>query len=222
MAIGVMICLTAALVLFWAPTPARAHKVNVFAHVEGDRVVVEGFFSGKAKAVNCVVEVIDGQGKKIHEGKTDANGLYSFALRDFPPFEGGLVIALQAGMGHKAEYTLSPSDLGVTGKESRTGGSAAGMDSKSSAEKADKIEVTAALGPGVTAANRALLAQVVAEVVSAKIEPLEKMMANQQKTLMEQKDKGPSFTEIVGGIGWIMGIVGIAAYFMSRRRMEKT
>lgn len=205
--------------VLWIATPVLAHKVNVFAYVEGDRVVVEGYFSGKAKAMNSVVEVLDGKGKKIHEGKTDVNGVYSFALRDLPPFEGGLVIVLQAGMGHKAEYGLSPADLGTETKGSKTGSSSADASPKPAVEKLDKT--AAASGPDMTVANREMMAQIVEKVVSAKIEPLEKMIGNQQKIIMEQKDKGPSLNEIVGGIGWIVGMVGIGAYFMSRRRMEK-
>ena len=47
------------------------------------------------------------------------------------------------------------------------------------------------------------------------------MLGKQQKLLMELKEKSVSLTEIIGGIGWILGIVGVAAYFMSRRNMKK-
>ena len=97
---------------------AQAHKVNVFAYVEGDRVVVEGYFSGNVKAQDCRVEVFDEAGEKIRDGKTDPKGIYSFKLADLPAFAGGLRIVLQAGMGHKAEYTLSGPDIpGAVKKE---------------------------------------------------------------------------------------------------------
>ena len=37
------------------------------------------------------------------------------------------------------------------------------------------------------------------------------MLGKQQKLLMELKEKSISLTEIFGGIGWILGIVGVAA-----------
>ena len=67
-----------------------AHKVNVFAYVEGDKVVVEGYFSGNVKAQDSPVEVLDSDGKKILEGKTDSKGMYSFKLADLPPIKGDI------------------------------------------------------------------------------------------------------------------------------------
>ena len=80
----------AAVTLCMSSSQAYAHKVNVFAYVEGDRVVVEGYFGGNVKAQESPVEIFDESGKKIHEGKTDDKGVYSFKLSDLPPFSGGL------------------------------------------------------------------------------------------------------------------------------------
>ncbi len=77
----VMICMAATLGMILMTMPALAHKVNVFAYVEGDSVVVEGYFGGNVKAQDCPVEVYDEGGKKIHEGKTDKKGIYSFTAR---------------------------------------------------------------------------------------------------------------------------------------------
>jgi nickel transport protein len=106
-------CLTlvAAMAFCLLGSPVQAHKVNVFAYVEGERLVVEGYFGGNVKAQDCVVQVLDATGKKIHEGKTDQNGTYSLELADLPIFSDGLRIVLEAGLGHKAEYTLSGSDI---------------------------------------------------------------------------------------------------------------
>ncbi|MGO9569847.1 MAG: hypothetical protein ACLP5H_20125 [Desulfomonilaceae bacterium] len=39
---------------------------------------------------------------------------------------------------------------------------------------------------------------------------------------MEQKIKGTKVTEVIGGIGWIFGMVSIRSYFTSRKRTEKS
>ena len=80
--------LTTVILLLFSSAPGWAHKVNVFAYVEGDKVVVEGYFSGNIKAQNSAVEVLDSDGKKILEGKTDDKGIYSFKLADLPPLKG--------------------------------------------------------------------------------------------------------------------------------------
>jgi nickel transport protein len=51
-----------------------------------------------------------------------------------------------------------------------------------------------------------------------KIEPVIRMLGQQQKILLEQQDRGPTLSEIVGGIGWILGLVGVTAFFMGRSR----
>jgi nickel transport protein len=36
--------------------------------------------------------------------------------------------------------------------------------------------------------------------------------------LAESRKQGPTVTEIFGGIGYIIGLMGIAAYFKNRRK----
>lgn len=203
--------LTTVTLLLLSSTSGWTHKVNVFAYVEGDTVVVEGYFSGKVKAQNSVVEVLDSDGKKILEGKTDEKGMWRFKLADLPPINGDIKIVLEGGMGHKADFTLSQADL-------------LGSAQKTSVPQ-PKNEETKIAGPHLAAAETsvqvqdpALLKKLVEDALDQKIQPLVKMLANQQKMLMEQKDKGPTMTEIIGGVGWILGIVGVAGYFMGRSR----
>lgn len=51
-----------------------------------------------------------------------------------------------------------------------------------------------------------------------KLAPLIRMQANLQKLMLEDKFSGPKMTDIIGGIGWIMGLFGIAAFFWSFKR----
>ncbi len=189
---------------------AWAHRINVIAMVEGDTIVVEGYLSGGAKVADMPVEVFDASGKKVLEGRTDAKGVYSFKLSDLPNVQGDLRILLRGGMGHEAEYILPASELPGSSlpqaptpppEKKETGASA----KHSRTAEANDLEV---------------VKSAVSQAVEEKIEPLVKMLGNQQKLILEQQIKGPTIAEIVGGIGWILGIVGIAAYFMSRNRKE--
>jgi nickel transport protein len=54
------------------------------------------------------------------------------------------------------------------------------------------------------------------EVVNA---ALDAKLAPIKRAVLEQSEAGPGMREIVGGIGWIFGLVGIAAYFKSRSRV---
>jgi nickel transport protein len=220
MAVAIVVCLVT--------LPAQAHKVNVFAYVEGGQVIVEGYFSGNAKAQDTLVHVMDETGKKLLEGKTDKKGLYSFKLADLPPFSGSLRIVLDAEMGHKAEYTLSASDMpGVGTKDASASGQAPKQESPKQEVPQQELprnqslkEPASAPSPPATASavDQAALTEALGAVLDKKLEPIVKMLGKQEKLLLEEKFGGPKVSDIVGGIGWIMGLVGITAFFLSRNR----
>jgi nickel transport protein len=55
-------------------------------------------------------------------------------------------------------------------------------------------------------------------VLDKKLEPIVRMLGNQEKLLLEEKFSGPKMTDIIGGIGWILGLGGIAAFALSFKR----
>jgi nickel transport protein len=54
-----------------------------------------------------------------------------------------------------------------------------------------------------------------------KLAPLYQKQAKLEKLLLEDKFSGPKMTDIVGGIGWILGLGGIAAFFLSFKRKPR-
>ncbi len=204
-------------------TAVRAHKVNLFAYVEGDRIIVEGYFSGNAKAMNCVVDVLDNTGKKLIEGKTDAQGIYSFKIAELPSITGDLKIVLHAGQGHMTDFTLPAADLPASAKAGAPASASEGTPEPAKSQSAKVEAPRAAETPAVqpVGTDAGALKKILDETLDAKMQPLVKMLGNQQKLLIEQKERGPSMVEIFGGIGWIFGIFGTAAYFAGRNRAEK-
>lgn len=88
-------------------TQAWAHKVNLFAYVEGGTVYTESYFPDGKKVEGGTVEVLDASGKKILEGKTDAQGAFNFPL----PKREDLTFVLDATMGHKNSFILKKSEM---------------------------------------------------------------------------------------------------------------
>jgi nickel transport protein len=84
-----------------------AHKVNIFAYVEGDTVYTESYFSDGTKVKGGIIEVYDSQGKKLLEGKTDKEGYFSFK----PPKKDDLKVVLNASLGHRSSCLLSADEL---------------------------------------------------------------------------------------------------------------
>ncbi|MFC1834811.1 hypothetical protein ACFL2Q_08770 [Thermodesulfobacteriota bacterium] len=192
---------------------AWSHSVKVFAYVEGDKLLVEGYFGRGIKAKECTVEILDHERKRILEGKTDDKGLCYFDLNKVTNASGDVTVVLFAGQGHRAEYKLSAEDLSDSKDEMKkpVTGEVPKIPKKDSAESLLGSKDRAGTESG------AAIAEMVQQAVKKEMAPVLKMLARQQRLLVKQQEKGPGIREIVGGIGWIFGIVGVAAFFMSRK-----
>ena len=100
-----------ALVFMMSSTSALAHKVIVFAWVEQGRIHVEGSFGSDQPAKNCDIKVTGLNKVLVHQGITDAQGRYSFALPK--NLDSDLVIEMNAGPGHLGHWTISKDELGA-------------------------------------------------------------------------------------------------------------
>ena len=178
-----------------------AHKVQMFAYAEGENVIVEGYFADGKKAMKSEVVVYNPSGTELLRGRTDDSGQFTFKA----PEKTDLRIVVDAGMGHKTEYTLPAGELHIEG-----GNKTAGVvTAKKEKTKEDKVSVsqTSRLDD---AQIQAIVEKAVEKSVGEAIKPLVRSF-----TEMQQKN---SLTTIIGGIGYIMGLMGIVLYFKSRRR----
>jgi len=93
--------------ILFAAVAASAHRVNIFAWVEGDTVLVECKYPDGTKVHEGVIRVLDSAGKELLKGKTNDKGEFSFKV----PKIDDLKVVLEAGMGHRAEWPISKQDL---------------------------------------------------------------------------------------------------------------
>lgn len=186
------------LVALLASSLAEAHKVNMFAYVDGDHVFIEGYFSDGNKARNSAVAVYNPAGDKLLEGETGEDGTYSFKI----PGKGPLRVTLNAGMGHKAEYTVSADELaGEVGAEPRGSGETGPASSQS-------VQDVSASPNGQDQGEDDLDLKIRRAVGDA-IKPLMRSMS--------ELEARRGFSDIVGGIGFIVGILGTVFYFKARK-----
>jgi nickel transport protein len=194
--------------LLAAPAPAWAHKVNVFAYVEGKQVVVEGYFADGRKCRDSAVEVLDRQGNKLLEGKTNEEGRFAFST----PVHADLLIRLNASSGHQAEYTVPAEDL-------PGGEPAAPLSRKEAMLPATKPAASAPPEPA-QAEDAALLGR--SDIDAAALEEMiDRAVARQVTPLrraLEEERERRRVVDIIGGIGYIIGLMGLIAYFRSRRK----
>jgi nickel transport protein len=96
-----------------ASSPALAHRVNVFAYVDGGEVVVECSFSKSKRVRHGHIEVRDAvSGETLLQGTTDAEGLFRFPVPEQARTSGaGLRILLQAGEGHQSEWIVDAAEF---------------------------------------------------------------------------------------------------------------
>ena len=204
-----IICISAVLWLVFFTVPALAHKVTIFAWVEGDTVYTQSKFSGGKRAKNSTVVVYDKEGNQLLEGKTDDNGEFSFKV----PKKTDLKVALKASMGHMAEWTIPAEDITTVGLVAKSSPSEKTI--KSTTEKAvpltdtkTDIELPVSTAVGL---SRQEVKTLIDESLDRKLAPITNILA-------DSLDRGPRISEVLGGIGYIFGLVGVALYFATRRK----
>ncbi len=181
---------------------ALAHNVLLTAYVEGNSVFVESGFSDGTSCKNAGIEVFDPSGKKLLEGKTNEQGEFSFK----PSQKTDLKIVLDAGMGHRDEYTVPANEL----QDIVIGNQATGTKDAMPASTTESRKPTG-IAETVAQIDPKEIESIVDRVIQKRLRPLTQLIAKSQcKTKF-------SPTEIFGGIGYILGLMGIAMYFRYRK-----
>ena len=191
-----------------AAASVDAHNVTVFAWVDGDTVHVESKFSGGRRPKGAPIEVYDSSDHLLLTGVTDDNGEFTFTV----PRKTAMKVVLQAGMGHKAEWIIPVEDLQET---DRTAKAVKGPDADNrpapvapaqpSAKADSPVAFAAAGGP-----TEAQIERAVEKALDRKLKPVMKMLS-------ESRPSGPQLRDILGGLGYIIGLVGLSAYLRYRR-----
>ena len=203
--------LSIALWLAFSNAPAWAHKVTIFAWVEGDTVHTQSKFSGGKRAKDSTVVVYDKEGNQLLEGKTNDNGEFSFKI----PKKTDLKVALKASMGHLAEWTIpaeeikavaDPIESGMPepGIQTPTQGGPPSVDAKPSGEPPVKTAV---------GLSREEIKGLIDNSLERKLAPITDMLA-------DSLEREPTVGDVIGGVGYIFGLAGVALYFGNRRKKD--
>lgn len=198
------ICLAMAVTLCLAAV-SSAHKVNVFAYVDGNSVVTDSGYSRSKRVHDGMIEVYDaGSGKMLLSGPTDENGKFDFAIpTEARANRSDLRLLLKAGTGHQAEWTVKYDEFGA----------AKGPFAAEPADHGHMAVAASDAGKSGVAPSPSMDSGEVEAVVRRELEPVKRMLADLSQS-------GPGVTEIVGGIGYILGLFGIVAYMKSRKSGE--
>lgn len=189
------------LALFAAITPAAAHKLKVFATVEGDAVKGYAFFvgGGRAQQVSWVAKGADG--RAVATGATDDEGRFSFAVP--PPPVPDITITVDTHEGHIASATLPATRFEGAAPLAPPAPAAAGAQESN----APSASASPAPAPGLTSQQTAAL---VDAAVQRQIEPLMEQI--------EAMDSRLRFTDVISGLFLILGLAGMGLWASGRRK----
>ena len=184
------------LIIMMVDISVFAHKVNIFAYVEGDKVYTESYFNDGKKCIDSKIEVFDDQANKLLEGLTNEEGMFSFGVPPEDAIDGDLKVVLTASMGHRAEYTIPANELG-------------GGVAESTQEKSEEPIPT--VFPEISSFDLKEIQSLIENTLDEKLKPI-------MREIKKSQEDRISPTEIIGGVGYIIGIFGMIAYFLSRKK----
>ncbi|MBU4473770.1 MAG: hypothetical protein KKC48_00600, partial [Proteobacteria bacterium] len=127
-----------------------------------------------------------------------------------------LRLLLTAGEGHQAKWTIKAEELAAAATlAGTTAGTAAVQPAQSATPAPAQVAPTPTLSMTTGQQDQLTAAPLTAAQADAM---LRRELAPIKQMLAELNQPGPGMTEVVGGIGYILGIFGIAAYMKSRSR----
>lgn len=174
--------------------PALAHKMKIFASATGATILGYAYFNADSRAVQTRVTVLGADGSTVFTGVTDDKG--QFAVQATRRMDHHISVIGEDG--HMATFTVTAAEL---------------PESLPPAEGSGAAPATAAAVPAATAAAAVGsddLRNFIDQSVSRQLRPLrEQIDAYQEKIWLH---------DVIGGIGYIVGVAGLAFGFANRRR----
>ncbi len=234
-------CFAVVMMLAIPARHAQAHKLHVFAAVDGKVLRGETYFRGGGAAAGVAVRVLGPAGQLLGETTTDDQGKFVVPVR----FRCEHRVVVDTGGGHTAEYRIAqeelPADLPPLGKVDTVGGSRAStppadaLPAKSppadrpgnSPGAGNQAAPDTHPGPGSQSAPHGRPEPEDSRPgppsagptgdLGASLEALRTQVVNlrQEFDAFRQEIR---IRDVLGGIGYILGVMGVVLYVVHRRR----
>lgn len=198
----------ASVFLLCSSTAANAHRLNVFAYSQAHEICVETSFQGGQPARGADVRVLTEEGAVFLTAKTEQDGKVCMALPDgFEPAP--LTVIVNAGEGHQNQWKLSKEDFSL------------GADSKTAVSTV-KLEILNKEAETNTASPKIYSQEELDATLKTAREQTEmQVIAPLRKQLAEAQQPKITWRDIVGGLGWCLGLGGLFAWISTRRQKNK-
>ncbi len=202
--------------LSFLPFSAHAHKILVFAYGDGPSITGEVTFSSGRKAREVEITVMDEATKKVlATTKTNDKGEFKFPIpKEAVRKKMNLLVVANVGDGHRGEWHMTPQDYMDSADHVATTGSDAPASTELLHEDSAASPAASAPAPQPSVApavTEKQIEQIVERVMDRKLTPVKHLLA-------QACEPGPSVSDILGGIGYIIGLGGIVAYFKGQKK----
>ncbi len=229
--------LSVLVLLFLCPAPALAHKLNFFIDgIEGATIHGHAYFPDDVPARHSDVIARDASGRELGRTTTDDRGEFALAVREHVD----IYLTVATPDGHVCTHTIHASDLPeglpmnapVTANDTKVvplptdraaaPATATGKENDLAAMMNGPMAARdAKVAPPVTDHAAAPAATTDPEKDLATIESQLVELTTQFKLLRRQvadSDEGLRLRDFLGGVGFILGLFGVAFYMKARRR----
>lgn len=175
---------------------ASAHKLRAFAYAEGAAINGSVYFSGHSPAQGAHIRVVDPAGVIVAETTSDAQGRFRAVAHERVDHR----IVVDAGDGHHAEYTVAAAELPTSLPAPAVGSAvSAATAGPSRSNGGDVLPRTS---------NEALEAMI-ERAVARQVGPVREQLVSYEDEVR--------WRDVLGGLGYILGITGLAVWLRSGR-----
>ena len=177
---------------------ALAHRLNLFAYAEDATIVGSAYFSGGGAPAGAAVTAYGPDGAVLGQTTTDREGAFTLDATVRTDHR----ITVETADGHAAEFLVTAAEL-----PARLPPGEAVAPADAAAPTAEPPEPVAAVDAAI---DDAALEAMISRAVQQQVRPLRQQLAAYSEEIR--------LRDIIGGIGYILGIFGLAAYAMALRR----
>lgn len=185
------------------------HAHNVVSGVYTEGMIIEGeigFSNGEMAEAGSLVKVLNATGQEIAEVPLVEGGLFIYEAQTVEKH----VFKANLSAGHIAEMVVEADELIAMTPETLTREVLLSGSSPIKEDNSDKTRAVLDTSKSIQTLTANQLQSIVRSAVAQQVKPL-------QKELRAYKEK-VMFRDIAGGLGFIFGLFGVAAWVASRRK----
>ncbi len=184
------------LLLLLVSFPAHAHKLNVFSWAGDRQIYGEAFFNGGRKAKKITVRIQDAESHSLLlTTRTDEQGKFVFTVpQEAAQQRIDLLISADSGDGHRGEWLLEADEYLIPEPSASSD-----LGSESTTELSTAL------------INTEAVRKIVRQELERELLPIKQDLAERQGKKARPQD-------ILGGIGCIIGLAALLAWFQGKKK----